>query len=154
MGGLHEVVQRPPLNITVAKFRLVREMTLIDLTKIPDFPPFYDIARAPEFEFIAFLNHFVEAISQPVTRTGSEPLDYLPSQVVSEFFSQIATIDGSPVSGIAYRSTVVEGGINVVIFPAREIWVSWEQQLSLVDSRELTMNTWKELNQQVLIPNT
>ena len=70
----------------------------------------------------------------PVRKDGMEHVEYVPSQVVCEFFAQVfgRKDDGRPVDGIAYRSAVVPDGQNVVLFPpkGRRTWQDFAELVS------------------------
>jgi hypothetical protein len=58
---------------------------------------------------------------RPVIRDAQEHIDYVPSQVVSEFFAQVLRTEaGDRLDGVAYPSAVLPGGRNLVIFPAQD----------------------------------
>ncbi|ASF45484.1 RES family NAD+ phosphorylase [Methylovulum psychrotolerans] len=58
-------------------------------------------------------------ISKPVTKDGSEHIEYVPSQVVSEYFALVfQPAKGKNLDGILYPSSVHSGGRNLVLFPS------------------------------------
>lgn len=62
-----------------------------------------------------FLYDFAKDIMTPVARDSRVHIDYLPSQVVTEFIRDYPFSDGK-VDGIAYGSTVHVRGWNVALF--------------------------------------
>jgi hypothetical protein len=91
----------------------------LNLTKLPDLPSIFDDNRRNEREGLIFLEHFIEEISKPVTKDGSEHIEYVPSQVVSEYFALVfQPAKGKNLDGILYPSSVHSGGRNLVLFPS------------------------------------
>ncbi len=67
-----EVLGGPPCTVVMAKFDTVRELNMLDLTKLPEEPSIFDAARSDAREAILFLTSFIEEISQPVRKDGGE----------------------------------------------------------------------------------
>jgi len=67
---------------------------------------------------LLFIENFVTSISTPVKKDGSEHVEYVPSQVVSEYFAKVfRDALGEQIDGIVFPSAVRPGGRNVVLFP-------------------------------------
>lgn len=66
------------------------------------------------------LSFYVDQITQPVIIDGNRPIDYVPSQLLTEAFRWWAT---PAIDGIAYPSRIHEGGKNVVLFFDDERWI-------------------------------
>ena len=114
-----EVVDKPPARIAIGKFRTKDELVVLDLTCLPEPPSVFDLDQYDRYQAIVFLQDFVDQISRPVAKDGMEHIEYVPSQIVCEYFAQVFARrhEMRPVDGIAYRSAVVPGGQNVVLFP-------------------------------------
>jgi RES domain-containing protein len=117
--ALAETVSGPPVTAVVARFKAARALKVIDLTRLPPLPSVFDASKRKELEGLLFLRSFVESICQPVSKDASEQVDYVPSQVVSEYFAQVfrASERGDTVAGVVYPSAVRPRGRNVVLFP-------------------------------------
>ena len=77
-----------------------------------------------------FLYAFRDEISKTVAHDGSEHVEYVPTQVVSEYFAQAFTFGaGEQVDGLVYPSAVEDGGKNLVVFPRRGRGTSGLQDL-------------------------
>jgi hypothetical protein len=108
---------RPPVGsrVIVGRFALVRPIRLLDLDALKDvyvdgshFDPSYQTRR----DHAKFLERLVRTISRPVL-PEKEDFEYLPTQVVSEYLSNIQP----QVDGIVFRSAQRGGkGRNVVLF--------------------------------------
>lgn len=90
--------------------------------------PFRAAAGAQHFEAsrewrgaILFLREFVKSISAPVVHDGGEHVEYVPTQVLTEYFRKhVSAPDGSPLDGIVYPSARRRGGRSLVVFRSRE----------------------------------
>jgi len=148
--ALAETLDKPPCHAAVAKFETTKDLLVLDLTELPPLPSVFDAQRSDERQGLLFLERFVAAISAPVARDGREHVDYIPSQVVCEFFAQVMTLDGnSHLDGIEYPSAVRRGGKNVVLFPPRDIGKRWEERISLKDISHVSFHTWEELKKAI-----
>lgn len=106
-------------EITVSQWSPVRDLRVIDLSRRLRSPSFFSEKR-PEYEMMQFLYAFRDEISKTVAHDGSEHVEYVPTQVVSEYFAQAFTFGaGKQVDGLVYPSAVEDGGKNLVVFPRR-----------------------------------
>lgn len=103
----------------VGEFSNGREILLLDLANLPDVPSlFYEIPDSMEYNprrVLQFLHHVSWEISQPVARDGREHIEYVPSQVVTEFVRSTST-DAGRIDGIRYPSAVHPGNASYVLF--------------------------------------
>jgi RES domain-containing protein len=117
-----------------ARFSTKRVLRVIDLSRLPRPPSVFDEEQQDLGEAVRFFSHFVKEILQPLSKSGSEHLHYVPTQIVSEYLATaFRTEDHQLVDGLIYPSTVSLGGKNLVLFPRREeSWkkVSWPVYLS------------------------
>ena len=101
-----------PTEITLATFELVERVNVLDLTTLPEVPSVFasdqaNLERPP----IAFLHDFVSDLTQRVEKDGREHVDYVPSQIVTEYVRYQVTNDaGEPLKGIIYPSARQTGG--------------------------------------------
>lgn len=97
-------------HATVAKFVTMRQFNMLDLTNLPDVPSLFDIHRKYQRTPIRFFNSFLEDFSRPIKKDGREHYEYVPTQVVTEYFRHIfRDEEGEPVKGIVYKSAVSTG---------------------------------------------
>lgn len=98
--------------VTTAEFTPTRELRLIDLTNLPALPSIFDAAAHPEYYILRFLQMFIHDITLPVELDGHEHIDYVPTQVFTEYFRHAFP---GRVDGLMFPS--VQGpGNNVVVF--------------------------------------
>nr|AQQ74472.1 hypothetical protein [uncultured bacterium] len=148
--AISEVVRGPPSMLAVAGFRTRRQVNVIDLTDLPVRPSIFDSGKRDLRESVLFLEGFVESISRPVRKDGQEHLDYVPSQVVSEYFAlAMKHLKGKAIDGLIYPSAVRQSGKNLVLFPTdRSPNVEFDQ-VDFVDAEELELGDWKALSAAV-----
>lgn len=111
-----EIVHGPPCSVATARFRTTQSLRILNLTNLPALPSVFDHERLFERESLLFLEEFVKAISRPVAKDGSEHIEYVPTQVVCEYFASVFQPD-APLDGLLYPSAVHRGGRNLVLFP-------------------------------------
>ena len=148
--ALGEVLSRPPYRASVGKFRLKRSTVVLDLTIVPEPPSVFDIDNYEGRQLTLFLREFVQRIARPVEKDGREHVEYVPSQVVSEFFSQVFSIRVGEygIGGVIYPSTIVPDGENVVIFPPKG-GTNWNEIIDLIDTEHLFVDDWSILMEKI-----
>jgi hypothetical protein len=122
--ALAEVVDPAPADYAVGTFTTTRSLTVLNLADLPRVPSIFDPNQRDERELILFLRGFTRAISRPVKKDGREHVNYVPSQVVSEYFRLIyethpasADAPAGALDGIVYQSAARPGSRNLVLFP-------------------------------------
>lgn len=145
--ALAEVIASPPVDLVVAAFDLTKDIVVLDLCDLPPSPSIFDPDNRDEFQWLAFLRSFARAISEPVRKDGSEHVDYVPSQVVCEWFAQVFDLGkgGERLDGILYPSALMPGGKNLVVFPDRR---NYGREFSLISFRrfdEHSLKNWAQI---------
>lgn len=116
--ALAETVSRPPNTVVVGCWTIENSKIVVDLTHLPEEPSVFDEAGQRNREELLFLNEFVVDIQKSIQKNNNEHIEYLPSQVVSEYFSQIFRSENNVrIDGLMYRSATRPLGINLVFFP-------------------------------------
>jgi RES domain-containing protein len=105
--------------VTVGRFQLEREARILDLADLPEIPGIFSGVERRTRLGLIFVHAFAREIARPVDRTDRIHIDYIPSQVVTEFIRD-AKISGSPVDGIRYPSTLDPNGRNLVLFATQD----------------------------------
>jgi RES domain len=63
----------------------------------------------------------VKSITAPVVHDGQEHIEYVPTQVLTEFFRQhVTALDGSALDGIVYPSARRRRGKSLVVLRSQE----------------------------------
>jgi hypothetical protein len=80
-----------PLAV-VGRFVTTRDLYVLDLTAPPSMPSHFDRGRRREHRMLSFLGSFVAAITAPVIPDGRQHVEYVPTQVVTEYLRRIARV--------------------------------------------------------------
>jgi RES domain-containing protein len=162
--AIAEAMDRPQCKLKVALFKTTKDLRLLDLTALPlqaALPP--PTENDPPKQIASrFLVHFRNAISQPVTRDQKEIIEYIPSQIICEYFALQHQFTATPIvdsriDGIKYPSAVYPPGKNVVLFPRSSNWDEVDGVFSdilkftdQISDHEIT--TWEDFQKAVLEP--
>jgi hypothetical protein len=104
-------------DVTVGVFTAQQPLHVVDLNALPDIPSVFERDRLDVRWSLIFLHHFADEVRKPINRDDREHLEYVPTQIVTEYFRHVCPTDhGIPVDGILYRSAVRDGGTCVVLF--------------------------------------
>lgn len=102
-------------------FRPIRDLVLIDLPEKSSVPSIFDEHKRKFRSDIKFLQNFVHDFIKPIARDDRAHIDYVPTQIVTEYFRHVfQSKDGVQVDGIIYPSSKNEGHRAVVIFATSE----------------------------------
>jgi hypothetical protein len=137
-----------PGTYAIGHFRTLREITILDLAELPPIPSlFAEISDTIEYdphEALIFLHRLADDISRSIARDDRVHIEYVPTQVVTEFLRTAKMPDGKKLDGIRYRSSRRDGGVSLVLFADRrnvagawdEPWPKPDPWLELVDRSE------------------
>lgn len=93
------------LYFTVAEFCPIEDLKLIDLSKIPYVSPF-DQENWELYDKVEFLYKFLDDFAKPVSHDGKEHIEYVPTQVITEYFRYKFNRKGAKqIDGIIYPSS-------------------------------------------------
>lgn len=102
---------------SIAKFKLIQDIQVIDFVDLPKLPSVFEPEKYDARQNLSFLRSFVNELTLPVRKDGREHVDYVPTQIVSEYFRyRFKTEDEQPILGLRYRSVKNPDGINIAIF--------------------------------------
>jgi hypothetical protein len=105
--------------LTGAMWTNTRPLIVLDLSKLPPTPSIFGQVRYDR-DHLVFLKRFVQSITQPVQHDGREHTEYVPSQIVSEYFRhRYRLIDDAQIDGIVYPSAQHRGGRSAVVFASQ-----------------------------------
>ena len=109
-----------PGDFVIGKFTTCRDAHILDLTGLPPVPGiFRSISDSLEYNprrLLTFLHGIAEAISEPIARDDRIHVNYVPTQVVTEFFRTLKLEDGTRLDGIRFSSTRHAGHSSLVLF--------------------------------------
>ena len=102
-----------PGQFVVGRFETTKPITVLDLTRVPTVPSlFRETTDSLEFSprrVWTFLNHIVEETSKPIARDDRVHINYIPTQIVTEYVRSRLTLRGQHIDGIKYPSAVHRG---------------------------------------------
>lgn len=96
----------------VGAFETTRSMRVLDLSALPPVPSIFDRGRRNGRYDIRFLAGFADDLRSPVAIDGQEHIEYVPTQVVTEYLRWIAS---PKIDGILFRSAQSDG-VSCAIF--------------------------------------
>jgi RES domain-containing protein len=102
---------------TTVAFMNKKDLFLLDLTKLPALPSIFDPVMRSNYFSIKFLHKFVEDLSKPISKNGREHIEYVPTQVVTEYFRYTyEDLTGGSLDGIIYPSSKLSKKNACVLF--------------------------------------
>jgi hypothetical protein len=102
---------------SIGRFELRRPLLLVDLSDDPAVPSLFDERLGHLRSAFIFLRYFANAIAEPYKRDNRIHIEYVPTQVVTEWIR--ARFDpgrDQPVMGVLYKSARHSGGVNLALF--------------------------------------
>jgi hypothetical protein len=145
------------LGVAVGTFKFTRQAAILDLTTLPRRFGFFeqqsDSSTVNRYA-LDFLHNFVKSLAAKVEPGEREHIDYVPTQVVTEWFRTAFRHAGSPLDGILYRSAQRPGGKSAVLFANKHDLVLSPKQVRGVAKaesddewyiRSLHENAWLQL---------
>ena len=151
-----EVKTNRSKKVTIAKWKTIKELILIDFTDFTQHknseqwycshgvPSVFDETERYKLPHYYFFSDFINDFTAPVTKDGREHIDYVPTQIVAEYFRwQFRTDSGHPVNGILYPSAI-NGNVCCVLFCGQEGCVSntkfADRQIIEIDKKSIKVN--------------
>lgn len=107
-------------DAAVGGFEVKRKLTILDFTKRPRLPSVFDEARRTQYVYASFADDFVERLTRSVRLTGEERVEYVVTQVISEYFRWAPK---RRLDGIAWGSHLLgegEIGKNVLVWASAD----------------------------------
>ncbi|MDN5793036.1 MAG: RES family NAD+ phosphorylase [Brevibacterium aurantiacum] len=134
-----EVSSHSPYDeAVVGAFALQRPLRILDLSRVPPPRSPFDDSYIDGDDRLAFFSEYVERITRPVILDGNHPVDYAPTQVLTEFFRWATA---PRLAGIVFRSRAGGEGRNAVLFFGDDFWFT---QLGVDTSSMARHQRWDE----------
>lgn len=116
-----EVASHSPYDeAVVGRFIVQKPLRVLDLTTVPEPRSVFDDTPGDGIdERLSSLGVYRNRITRPVILDGNHPVDYAPTQVITDAFRFWPE---QPLDGIMYPSRVREGGKNIVLFYGDRMW--------------------------------
>ena len=129
--------------MSIGRFRAIHDLKMLDLADLPDIPSVFEQETREFIHPLRFLHAFARDIAQPIARDGREHIEYVPTQIVTEYFRRVfRDADDQPINGLIYKSSK-NGACNAfVLFCVNEQCVDAgysgppEDKLLLLDAVE------------------
>jgi len=107
--------------VAIGTFSTLKKMCLLDLSDLPDLPSIFDPDMRSQRASIKFLMSFVEDLSRPIKRDKKDYIEYIPTQVFTEYFCHLfKDVAGNQIQGILYPSARNSGSVACVLFLAND----------------------------------
>jgi HEPN/RES N-terminal domain 1/RES domain len=133
------------LGIAVGTFRTTRDARILDLTNLPTRLGFFeqqsDSSTVDRYA-LEFLHRFVQSVAARIEPGAREHVDYVPTQVVTEWFRTKFRHYGSALDGVRYPSTQRPGGNSLVLFADRHAVVLSQSEISEVAAEAKEDEWW------------
>lgn len=110
------IYKNPHDHVGIASFKTLKSLQVLDLTKVPFAPSIFEKAPFHQRESLIFINRFKRDIMKPVRRDGREHVEYIPSQIFTEYVREFVKYGNRKVDGICYPSSQHPGGRNFAFF--------------------------------------
>lgn len=103
---------------SIARFKCNDNFNLLDLTKSLIVPSIFDSdIKTKNYFSILFIKEFIDDLVKPISRDGNEHIEYIPTQIVTEYFRYtFKESTGMNVDGILYNSSKSKSGKALVLF--------------------------------------
>ena len=109
-----------PGKFAVGRFETLKPITILDLSSVPTIPSLFegtsDSAEVAPRRALTFLHHIADEMSRPIERDDRVHVNYVPTQVVTEFIRDQITWGDTPIDGIRYQSSVLQRHVSYVLF--------------------------------------
>lgn len=104
-----------PAILTTGQFVNLTQLKLVDFTKLRELPSLFNKRQQSKRAIAAFLLGFISDMSIPVKPDDVVHIEYVPTQVVTEFIKLVMGND-EQIDGIMYNSVKNKGGICIALF--------------------------------------
>jgi HEPN/RES N-terminal domain 1/RES domain len=106
--------------LTGAAWQCTRALHVLDLSELPPVPSIFATSR-DERGALLFLREFVTSITAPVVHDGREHIEYVPTQILTEYFRvRVKDPGGAALDGIVYPSARRSRGRSIVLFASHD----------------------------------
>lgn len=103
-------------SVALGRFSCLRVLNLIDFANVMEVPSLFDENLNTVRTELKILNNFADEISKPCSPDSLLHVEYVPTQIITEYFRWCFQKNEKPVDGIIYRSSVRAGGRSVAFF--------------------------------------
>ncbi len=98
----------------MGEFETLVDLLVVDLTDLPAVPSIFE---GGDRDSLLFLENFAEEVSQPFEPDAEIHIEYVPTQVVSEYLRhRVQDVHGRAIRGLVYESAKRPGTRNLALF--------------------------------------
>lgn len=109
-------------------FQPVNTLSVIDLSENLYIPSLFDEHKSKYRGYIKFLLDFIDDFTKPIERSDRAHVDYVPTQVVTEYFRHLfGSENDTSIDGVIYPSSKNMGNRAIVIFADSDQCVESEE---------------------------
>lgn len=131
-------------DATLATFRLLEDFKIVDLVRLRPIRLFTEDLSRRERAQLRFAHAFAREVSKKVAKDGREHIEYVPTQIVTEYLRFRFRYGRQPVRGLRYRSSQEQNGVNVALFVGHDDitpprWSQVKSPIELVELRRITV---------------
>ena len=109
-------INKPDQCITTAKFSNLKPIKLIDFSNLK-WVSLFDKENEHKRNTYVLLYQFLSDLTKPISSDGSQHIDYIPTQVVTEYLKNSFKSElNEEIHGLIYPSSKKSGFNNVVLF--------------------------------------
>jgi hypothetical protein len=125
---------KDPGTFVVGEFQTQRQAPILDLTRLSKIPTLfedtdYEVGPGARKKHL-FIHHIADSISRPIARDDRVHINYVPTQVVTEYIREHVNWNNLPIDGICYSSAVHPGHNSYVLFANQENLIIPENETS------------------------
>ena len=103
--------------VSTAEFTTKAKVRVIDFSLLPAIPSLLDQENQLLIYSRLFLKDLVKDMTLPIKKDGKEHIDYIPTQLVTEYFRYVfGQNEDTKIDGIIYPSSKVGGENSIVLF--------------------------------------
>jgi RES domain len=77
-----------PKYYAIGTFETLGPLRVLDLTKVK-YPSIFDDDEKADYDWLLFMSHFLRDFSSPIKRDDDIHIDYVPTQVVTEYRNSV-----------------------------------------------------------------
>jgi hypothetical protein len=140
---------REPCRFVVAEFETMTDVSILNLTVLPEVPSLFELDKREYRSGFIFLRRFVNEFSKPIAPDRSEPVDYVPTQIVTEYFRSTFQVPPAAISGIRYPSAQCAGGSSLVLFADQNNFVNGTRDSGIAKANEWLRLVGVQRNERV-----
>lgn len=124
--------------VTVGKFRLTKDIIVVDLKKINQISPFIEGLDCLEYAINKEHLNKINNEMGKIMRRSDSVLDYVPTQYITDFVKSIVHDGVAEYAGIEYKSVMHGDGYNLALFdPSLFECISTEvYRIDMIDYRK------------------